>query len=180
MCLYVRNLSVPKGRRLQRVVRATRTGSRCVGRRSFSARTREPRARTSLDDATFRGRTCAPSSSRSTKRSPPRRNRSTGSEGPRSSPRNNAASSSKPQAGRSWGSKANRLRTNYTRKHAVRHWLAFYDTHDKRLWGHTRPRKRSHEVLEVLKRIRRRCPIDQRNHLILDDFSAHGTPTVCS
>ncbi len=64
----------------------------------------------------------------------------------------------RPQAGRSWGSSANRLRATYTRKHGVRHWLAFYDLHDNRLWGYTRPRKRSRETLEVLKKMRRRYP----------------------
>ena len=30
----------------------------------------------------------------------------------------------------------------------MRHWLAFYDMHADKLWGYTRPRKRSREVLE--------------------------------
>lgn len=84
----------------------------------------------------------------------------------------------RPQAGRSWGSSASRHRAAYTRKHAVRHWLAFYDIHDNQLWGYTRPRKRAREVLEVLKKMRRRYQIDQRIHLILDNFSPHGTPVV--
>ncbi len=84
----------------------------------------------------------------------------------------------RPQAGRSWGSSANRLRATYTRKHGVRHWLAFYDLHDNRLWGYTRPRKRSRETLEVLKKMWRRYPADQRIHLILDNYSPHGTPAV--
>jgi transposase len=86
----------------------------------------------------------------------------------------------RPQHGRSWGRKAKRLPATYTRKHGVRHWLAFYDVHDKKLWGYTRSRKRSREVLEVLKRMRRRYPADQRIHLILDNFSPHGTPAVRS
>ncbi len=84
----------------------------------------------------------------------------------------------RPQAGRSWGRSANRLRATYARKHGVRHWLAFYDIHDNRLWGYTRARKRSREVLEVLKKMRRRYPADQRVHLILDNYSPHGTPAV--
>ena len=82
----------------------------------------------------------------------------------------------RPQAGRSWGASANRLPATYTRTHGVRHWLAFYDIHDNRLWGYTRPRKRSREMLEVLKRMRRRYPASQRIHLILDNYSPHGTP----
>ena len=84
----------------------------------------------------------------------------------------------RPQAGRSWARRAYRHRATYTRRHGVRHWLAFLDVHENRLWGYSRPRKRSGEVLEVLKRMRRRYPADQRIHLILDNFSPHGTPLV--
>ena len=66
----------------------------------------------------------------------------------------------RPQHGRSWRPtrRPDRLPATYTRKHGVRHWLAFYDLHDDKLWGYTRGRKRSREVLEVLKRMRRRYP----------------------
>jgi len=50
----------------------------------------------------------------------------------------------------------------------------FYDVHADKLWGYPRPRKRSREVLDVLKRMRRRYPAEQRIHLILDNFSPHG------
>jgi transposase len=60
----------------------------------------------------------------------------------------------------------------------VRHWLAFYDIHANKLWGYTRSRKRSREVLEVLKRMRRKYPARKRIHLILDNFSPHGTSHV--
>lgn len=85
-----------------------------------------------------------------------------------------------PQHGRSWRPtrRPDRLPATYTRKHGVRHWLAFYDLHDDKLWGYMRLRKRSREVLEVLKRMRRRYPAEQRIHLILDNFSPHGTPAV--
>jgi transposase len=86
----------------------------------------------------------------------------------------------RPQHGQSWGRDANRLPATYTRKHGVRHWLAFYDVHGNKLWGYTRPRKRSGEVLGVLKRMRKRYPPDERIHLILDNFSPHGTPAVRS
>jgi transposase len=86
----------------------------------------------------------------------------------------------RPQPGRSWrpSRSPDRLPATYTRKHGVRHWLAFYDIHAKKLWGYTRPRKRSREVLELLKRTRRKYPARQRIHLILDNFSPHGTPEV--
>ena len=60
----------------------------------------------------------------------------------------------------------------------MRHWLAFYDVHADRLWGYTRRRKRSREVLDVLKRMRRQYPARQRIHLILDNFSPHATNEV--
>lgn len=86
----------------------------------------------------------------------------------------------RPQHGRSWRPtpSPDRLPTTYTRKYGVRHRLAFYDIHRDRLWGYTRSRKRSREVLEVLRRTRRRYRAGQRIHLILDNFSPHGTPEV--
>ena len=86
----------------------------------------------------------------------------------------------RPQPGQSWcrSSKPDRLPATYRRTHGVRHWLAFYDVHADKLWGYTRPRKRSREVLEVLKLMRRRYPAEQRIHLILDNFSPHGTKDV--
>jgi DDE superfamily endonuclease len=86
----------------------------------------------------------------------------------------------RPQPGRSWRptKSPDRLPATYTRKHGVRHWLAFYDLHANKLWGYTRARKRSQEVLEALKRTRRKHPTHLRIHLILDNFSPHGTPQV--
>lgn len=86
----------------------------------------------------------------------------------------------RPHAGRCWkrSGRPDRLPATYTRKHGVRHWLAFFDVHANRLWGYTRTRKRAREVLDVLKRLRQKYPIGQRIHLILDNFSPHGTPAV--
>ena len=86
----------------------------------------------------------------------------------------------RPQHGQCWRStsRPRRLPATYTRKHGVRHWLAFYDIHADKLWGYTRRRKRAIEILAVLKRMRRRYPLKQRIHLILDNLSAHGTPEV--
>ena len=66
-----------------------------------------------------------------------------------------------------------RLPATYTRPHGVQHWLAFYDVHRKMLWGYVRPRKRHQETLEALRFLRKRCPKNQRIHLILDNFSPH-------
>ena len=88
----------------------------------------------------------------------------------------------RPHAGHAWRTSGHpqRQRATYTRPHGVRHWLAFYDVHGDELWGYVRPRKRRQETLDVLKRLRRRYPQRQRIHLILDNFSPHGTPEVRS
>ncbi len=86
----------------------------------------------------------------------------------------------RPHAGRAWreSGRPSRQRATYTRPHGVRHWLAFYDVHGDELWGYVRSRKRRQETLDTLKRMRRRYPMGQRIHLILDNFSPHGTPEV--
>ena len=86
----------------------------------------------------------------------------------------------RPQAGRSYrpAGRPQRWPATYHRRHGVRHWLAFYDVHDDKLWGYLRKRKCSVQVLEVLKRMRRRYPPAQRIHLILDNFSPHKTSVV--
>ena len=73
-----------------------------------------------------------------------------------------------PQHSRSWRPTRNpdRLPATYTRKHGVRHWLAFYDIHGDELWGYPRRGKWSREVQEVLTRMRRRYPAEHRIHLI--------------
>lgn len=71
-----------------------------------------------------------------------------------------------------------RLPAAYTRPYGVRHWLAFYEVHQKKLWGYVRPRKRHQEMLAVLKFLRQRYPADQRIDLILDNFSPHHKAKV--
>ena len=58
----------------------------------------------------------------------------------------------RPQAGQSYrpAGKPRRWPATYHRRHGVRHWLAFYDVHEDKLWGYMRKRKRSAEVLDVL------------------------------
>ncbi len=86
----------------------------------------------------------------------------------------------RPQPGQAFcrTDKPKRLPATYTRPHGVRHWLAFYDVHQQKLWGYVRPRKRHQELLTVLKLLRRRYPLDQRIHLILDNFAPHGKAEV--
>lgn len=86
----------------------------------------------------------------------------------------------RPQAGQTWchSHHPKRLPATYTRSHGVRHWLAFYDVHQKKLWGYVRSRKRHQEFLGVLKLLRKKYPRDQRIHLILDNFSPHRKEAV--
>ena len=86
----------------------------------------------------------------------------------------------RPQAGQGWmhSNRPQRLPATYTRHHGVRHWLAFYDVHQKKLWGYVRPRKRHQETLGALRLLRRRYPSNQRIHLILDNFSPHRKDRV--
>jgi len=86
----------------------------------------------------------------------------------------------RPQPGRSWRrqGKPDRQPATCRRLQGVRDWLGFYDVHADKLCGYVRKRKRSREVLDVLRRMRRRYPADQRIHLILDNFSPRGTKPV--
>ena len=86
----------------------------------------------------------------------------------------------RPYPGVTWNStdRPFRLPATYTRGAGTAHWMAFYDLHGNRLWGYVRRRKRARDVLDVLRRVRRQYPSDQRIHLILDNLSAHKTPDV--
>ena len=86
----------------------------------------------------------------------------------------------RPQPGQGWyhSNHPKRLPATYTRPHGVQHWLAFYDVHQKKLWGYVRERKRHQEALNVLKLLRNRYPKQQRIHLILDNFSPHRKKVV--
>jgi transposase len=81
----------------------------------------------------------------------------------------------RPQPGQSYchTDHPKRLPATYRRPHGVQHWLAFYDVHQKKLWGYVRPRKRHQEALEALRLLRKKYPKKQRIHLILDNFSPH-------
>ena len=86
----------------------------------------------------------------------------------------------RPQPGQGWchTDHPKRLPATYTRPHGVQHWLAFYDVHQKKLWGYVRARKRHQEFLGVLKLLRKKYPKNQRIHLILDNFSPHRKAKV--
>ena len=86
----------------------------------------------------------------------------------------------RPQPGQGWyhSDHPKRLPATYTRPHGVQHWLAFYDVHQKKLWGYIRKRKRHQETLNVLKLLRKKYPKQQRIHLILDNFSPHRKKEV--
>ena len=81
----------------------------------------------------------------------------------------------RPQHGSTWARRRHpdRLPATYRRLHGVQHFLAFYDVQQDVLWGYCRPRKRWQELLEVLHRLRRRYPLDERIYLVLDNFSPH-------
>jgi transposase len=86
----------------------------------------------------------------------------------------------RPQSGQGWmhSRHPQRLPATYTRTQGVRHWLAFYDVHQKKLWGYVRSRKRHQETLDAFRLLRRRYPENQRIHLILDNFSPHRKDNV--
>jgi len=86
----------------------------------------------------------------------------------------------RPQPGQGWyhSDHPKRLPATYTRPHGVQHWLAFYDVHQKKLWGYVCKRKRHQETLNVLKLLRKKYPKQQRIHLILDNFSPHRKKEV--
>ncbi len=74
--------------------------------------------------------------------------------------------------------KPSTLPATYRRLQGVRNFLAFYDVHQDILWGYFRQRKRRYEVLDVLKRLRKRYPLDQRIYLVLDNFSPHRCANI--
>lgn len=86
----------------------------------------------------------------------------------------------RPHHGYTWARSGHphRLPATYRRPNGVRHFFGFFDVHQKKLWGYFRSRKRSREVLAILKLLRQMYPRNKRIHLILDNFSPHQTPAV--
>jgi transposase len=66
-----------------------------------------------------------------------------------------------------------RLRATYTRKGGVRHFLAFYDLETDRLYGRFTKRKTWVEFLSFLKWVRRRYPVTEKLHVVLDNYGPH-------
>lgn len=86
----------------------------------------------------------------------------------------------RPVHGSTWQRRGrpNRLPATYRRTQGVRYFMAFYDIHEDKLWGYVRKRKRSQEVLEVFKYLRRRYPIHEKIKVVLDNFSPHKCKEV--
>jgi transposase len=66
-----------------------------------------------------------------------------------------------------------RIRATYNRKLGIRHFLAFYDLETDRLYGQFTRRKTWVQFLAFLKWVRRRYPITQKLHIVLDDYATH-------
>jgi transposase len=71
------------------------------------------------------------------------------------------------------GKGVQRLRATYSRKGGVRHFLAVYDLETDRLYGQFTAQKTWVEFLAFLKWVRRRYPIQQRLHVVLDNYGPH-------
>jgi transposase len=86
----------------------------------------------------------------------------------------------RPHYGAHWARQRHpqRLPATYTRKNGVRHFLSFYDLRHDRLWGYFFQRKRHHETLRALQRLRKMYPKKQPIYLILDNFAPHKKSVV--
>ncbi len=68
-----------------------------------------------------------------------------------------------------------RIRANYDRPKDIRHFLAFYDLETDRLYGRFTERKTGNVFLSFLKWVRRRYPIWQTLHMVMDNYPTHVT-----
>jgi transposase len=71
------------------------------------------------------------------------------------------------------GRRVPRHRATYNRKGGVRHLLAAYDLETDRLFGLFRRAKTWVQFLEFLKWLRRRYPVGQVLHVVLDNYGPH-------
>ncbi len=71
------------------------------------------------------------------------------------------------------GKRGERLRATSSRKGGVRHFLAAYDLETDRLVGVFKKRKTWREFLSFLRWLRRRYPVTQRLHVVLDNYGPH-------
>jgi len=74
--------------------------------------------------------------------------------------------------------KVKRHRATYNRNFGVRHFLAYYDLKTDRLYGYVTERKRTPDFLRFLKWVRRRYPLRQRLHIVLDNYKTHLSDDV--
>jgi transposase len=76
------------------------------------------------------------------------------------------------------GKRLDRHRATYHRSGGVRHFLAAYDLETDRLFGIFSDHKTGRDFLKFLKWLRRRYPIGQRLHIVLDNYRTHLTHAV--
>lgn len=73
-----------------------------------------------------------------------------------------------------------RYRATYKRTLGVRHFLAYYDLKTDRLYGYISERKQTPDFLRFLKWIRRRYPMSQRLHMVMDNYGTHVSAAVAA
>jgi transposase len=76
------------------------------------------------------------------------------------------------------GQHLHRIRANYDRPKDIRHFLAYYDLETDRLYGRFTEHKTARDFLSFLKWVRRRYPIWQTLHLVMDNYGTHITDKV--
>jgi transposase len=76
------------------------------------------------------------------------------------------------------GQHLERIRANYDRPKDIRHFLAYYDLETDRLYGRFTEHKTAKDFLSFLKWVRRRYPIWQTLHMVMDNYGTHITPKV--
>jgi transposase len=80
-----------------------------------------------------------------------------------------------PRHGGCWArdGKVDRLRATYRRHGGVRHMFGLYDLETDRLWGVFAAHKTWRDFLSFLKWVRRRYPLWETLHIVLDNFKPH-------
>jgi len=71
------------------------------------------------------------------------------------------------------GQHVKRIRANYERSKDIRHFLAFYDLETDRLYGRFTKHKTGRDFLSFLKWVRRRYPMEQTLHMVMDNYGTH-------
>jgi len=76
--------------------------------------------------------------------------------------------------------KVTRYRATYHRDLGVRHFLAYYDLKTDRLYGYVTEHKKRPDFVRFLKWVRRRHPLSQRLHIVLDNYGTHVSAAVAA